>query len=99
MGIVRPVMEVYPYAWLFFVPFIVVTSFAVLNLFIGIIVDSMQMLHAEERAEEEKDAQERGEGPVTMTPTELRALAVEVGALRNEISDLKSLLSAKPNAQ
>ena len=37
--IVAPVMEEYPYAWLFFIPFIIVTSFAVLNLFIGIIVD------------------------------------------------------------
>ena len=42
MGIVRPVMEEYPYAWAFFVPFLLVTSFAVLNLFIGIIVDAMQ---------------------------------------------------------
>ena len=42
MGIVRPVMKVYPYAWVFFVPFILVTSFAVINLFIGVIVDAMQ---------------------------------------------------------
>lgn len=42
MGIVRPTMELFPYAWIFFVPFIIVTSFAVLNLFIGIIVDAMQ---------------------------------------------------------
>jgi len=48
MGIVRPVMEVYPFAWIFFVPFILVTSFAILNLFIGIIVDSMQVQHQEE---------------------------------------------------
>lgn len=41
MGIVRPVMKIYPYAWTFFVPFIVVTTFTVLNLFIGIIVDAM----------------------------------------------------------
>lgn len=45
MGIVRPVMEVYPYAWLFFVPFILVTTFATLNLLIGVIVNSMQSLH------------------------------------------------------
>ncbi|MEM1307748.1 MAG: ion transporter, partial [Pseudomonadota bacterium] len=44
MGIVRPTMDLFPYAWLFFVPFIVITSFAVLNLFIGIIVDAMQTL-------------------------------------------------------
>ncbi len=48
MGIVRPVMEVYPYAWLFFVPFIMVTTFAVVNLLVGLIVNSMQDAHAAE---------------------------------------------------
>jgi voltage-gated sodium channel len=44
MGIVRPVMEVFPWAWAFFVPFIVVATFTILNLFIGIIVSTMQEL-------------------------------------------------------
>jgi voltage-gated sodium channel len=48
MGIVRPVMEVYPYAWAFFVPFIMATTFAVVNLLVGLIVNSMQEAHAEE---------------------------------------------------
>ena len=48
MGIVRPVMEVYPYAWAFFVPFIMVTTFAVVNLLVGLIVNSMQEAHGEE---------------------------------------------------
>ena len=48
MGIVRPVMEVYPFAWMFFVPFIMVTTFAVVNLLVGLIVNSMQDAHAEE---------------------------------------------------
>ncbi len=48
MGIVRPVMEIYPYAWAFFVPFIMVTTFAVVNLLVGLIVNSMQDAHAEE---------------------------------------------------
>ncbi len=48
MGIVRPVMEVYPYAWLFFIPFILVTTFTVLNLFIGIILDAMNSVKDEE---------------------------------------------------
>ena len=42
MGVVRPTMNLFPWAWAFFLPFIIVTSFAVLNFFIGIIVDSMQ---------------------------------------------------------
>lgn len=63
MGIARPVMELYPYAWLYFVPFILVTSFTVLNLFIGIIVNTMQSLHwdEEEAARIEQDARTRAE--------------------------------------
>jgi voltage-gated sodium channel len=48
MGIVRPVMEIYPTAWAFFVPFILMTTFAVVNLLVGLIVNSMQDAHAEE---------------------------------------------------
>ena len=48
MGIVRPVMEIYPYAWVFFVPFIMVMTFAVVNLLVGLIVNSMQDAHSEE---------------------------------------------------
>jgi voltage-gated sodium channel len=48
MGIVRPVMEVYPYAWVFFVPFIMATTFAVVNLLVGLIVNSMQDAHGAE---------------------------------------------------
>lgn len=44
MGIVRPVMEAHPLAWAFFVPFIVIATFTILNLFIGIIVSTMQEL-------------------------------------------------------
>jgi len=52
MGIVRPVMEVYPYAWAFFVPFILMTTFAVMNLIVGLIVNSMQEAASEETREE-----------------------------------------------
>lgn len=48
MGIVRPVMEVYPYAWAFFLPFILMTTFAVVNLLVGLVVNSMQDAHSEE---------------------------------------------------
>jgi len=44
MGIVRPVMEAHPWAWAFFVPFIIIATFTILNLFIGIIVSTMQEL-------------------------------------------------------
>ena len=49
MGIVRPIMEVHPYAWAFFIPFITVTTFTVLNLFIGIVVDAMATVKESEK--------------------------------------------------
>ncbi len=51
MGIVRPVMETYPHAWVFFVPFIMITAFAVVNLLVGLIVNSMQEAHDVEAVE------------------------------------------------
>jgi len=41
-GIVRTVMEPYPYAWIFFVLFILVSTFTMLNLFIAVVVSAMQ---------------------------------------------------------
>ncbi|MEX2631807.1 MAG: ion transporter [Tistlia sp.] len=82
MGIVRPVMEVHPAAWAFFVPFILVTSFTVLNLFIAIIVNAMQSQHdadiAELRAEEM--AAQKADSETILS--EIQALRREVSALR-----------------
>ena len=55
MGIVRPVMEQFPYAWAFFVPFILITSFIVLNLFIAIIVNAMHEASDEEAGSEREE--------------------------------------------
>jgi voltage-gated sodium channel len=81
MGIARPVMAEFPYAWAFFVPFIVVTTFAVLNLFVGIIVDAMQSQH-------QADAQAERAAMMNETGTvlgEVRALRAEVEALRADL--------------
>jgi voltage-gated sodium channel len=77
MGIVRPVMEVHPWAWAFFVPFILVTSFTVLNLFIGIIVDAMQTEHEADLKEQRKQ-----------TDAELAHIVEEIQALRAEVRAL-----------
>ncbi len=78
MGIVRPVMEEFPLAWLLFVPFIIATAFTVLNLFIGVIVDAMQSEH-EGAAREERDAM--------MVQTEV--ILKEVKALRAEVAEMR----------
>ena len=85
MGIVRPVMEAYPYAWLFFIPFILVATFTMLNLFIAIIVNTMQSMteaqHGESRSEIEAVVQDEH----ATLRDELVALRSEIAALRREL--------------
>ncbi|MAU59568.1 ion transporter [Parvibaculum sp.] len=99
MGIVRPVMEAYPYAWVFFVPFIILTSFMVLNLFIAIIVNSMQALHEEEhnRAQNERDARAREERVEIerRAHEERQATAADVRAIKAELAEVRRLLEAR----
>jgi voltage-gated sodium channel len=81
---VIPVMEKHPYAWIFFIIFMLVTSFTVLNLFIGIIVDAMQR---EQQAEEEADRvreEAREEGNFETIMAELHALRDEIRELKGE---------------
>jgi len=48
MGIVRPVMEVYPNAWIFFVTYITIATFIMINLIIAVVVDAMNDLTKKE---------------------------------------------------
>ncbi|KJE36581.1 ion transporter [Thalassospira sp. HJ] len=77
MGIVRPVMESYPLAWMFFVPFILITTFAVLNLFIAIVVDAMST-HVDVEETQTRDVIELDHREIM---TELRALRAEMSKL------------------
>jgi voltage-gated sodium channel len=79
--VAMPVMDHQPWAWIFFVVFIVLTSFAVLNLFIAIIVDSLQAKHFDD--EEARDAEADADRDL---------LHSEVSALRQEIAELKGLV-------
>jgi voltage-gated sodium channel len=83
MGIVRPVMDVYPLSWMFFIPFIVATSFTVLNLFIGIIVSAMQEEHEAEAATERENMQDNQQQILE----EVRALRAEVARLSRQNAD------------
>ncbi len=91
MGVARPVMEVYPFAWVFFIPFILVATFTMLNLFIGIIVNAMQSVTAQENAATVAavdQAREHIESDLHM----------EVRALRTEIAELRGLLKDRARA-
>jgi len=88
MGISRPVMESFPYAWAFFIPFILVATFTMLNLFIAIIVDAMQSYNEQEQ----QNTATALEQPRAHTEADVHA---EVLALREEIQELKTLLLAR----
>ena len=71
MGIVRPVMEVFPLAWVFFLLFILASTFTLLNLFIAVIVNAIQQEHGGD-----------GKPPADSELTQLR---LDIAALRNEL--------------
>jgi voltage-gated sodium channel len=88
MGISRPVMEKFPYAWAFFVPFILVATFTMLNLFIAVIVNAMQTFNAQDNAEAVA-AVDRAREHVEAD------MHAQIGALRSEIAELKALIVAR----
>lgn len=85
MGIVRPVMEVFPNAWMFFIPFILCTAFTVLNLFIGIIVSAMQQEHEQDLEEDRMNIH-----------LESRSILKELRELKQEIHELRAAESNRP---
>ena len=84
MGIVRPVMEQHPGAWAFFVPFIIVTTFTVLNLFIALIVNSMQTLQAETSESLRTEA--------VIAHDEREMLLQRIEALTDEVRHMRSMI-------
>jgi voltage-gated sodium channel len=82
MGIVRPVMAEYPAAWAFFVPFILIATFTMLNLFIGIIVDTMQTMHEAEHAAERREVEGAMHEDTDRVLAEVQRLRQDIAALR-----------------
>jgi voltage-gated sodium channel len=83
-NIVKPAMERHPLALLFFLPFILVATFVVLNLFIGVIVESIQSLREEREAAGVAEARQEAHADAALLLREIKALREEVAALRAE---------------
>lgn len=81
MGISRPVMAEFPYAWAFFVPFILIATFTMLNLFIAVIVNAVQSMHDEEH-KEEIDAKQQLQHDLV---AQMQQLQAELAALRKQL--------------
>lgn len=79
MGIVRPVMEIYPQAWSFFLIFILASTFTLLNLFIAVIVNAIQQ-------------EQPGNGGRSIE-SELARLHDEIGRLREDLARREDRIS------
>jgi len=90
MGIARPVMEQFPYAWAFFVPFILVATFTMLNLFIAIIVNAMQSYNEAEHAASNQAADTTRRQDTAVAQAEFRDLRDEIRELRLELAKMRT---------
>jgi voltage-gated sodium channel len=77
-GIARPVMEKFPYAWIFFIFFILIATFVIVNLFIAVIVDSLTSGSSSEDTQAARDQSD--------------VLQSEIQAMRQELKELKALV-------
>jgi voltage-gated sodium channel len=86
--VARPVMQNHPYAWVFFVVYIVITTFMVLNLFIGVVVNAMQEEASKADAEEREVERE-------MIQEEAAPILAAVKSLRTEVAELRAELAGR----
>lgn len=80
MDIVRPLLESLPWSWIYFVVFILLGSFVIFNLFVGVIVSNIEKVEREESESEH---------------SEHSALQAELTLLRGEIRELKQYMEQK----
>jgi voltage-gated sodium channel len=90
-NLVREAMGHQPLAWLFFIPFSVIATFVVLNLFIGVIVESIQTLREARTSADASAAQAATDAARSEAHLDSQALMAEIRALRQEIAELRAL--------
>ncbi len=72
-GIARPVMTHHPLAWMYFVPFVVISTFVMLNIVVGVVVNSIG------QSQDELDGQEDNvDNPVVKLEGEVKALGEQL---------------------
>lgn len=81
MGIARPVIKVFPFAWIYFISFILTSSFIVMNVIVGVVVNAIGELSEQNRKEQElKNIQNSTN------------LEIELNKLKSQIAVVETLL-------
>jgi voltage-gated sodium channel len=88
-NIVKPAMEASALALLYFMPFILIATFIVLNLFIGVIVESIQTLREGRESADARAAQAATDAARSEAHLDAQALMAELRALRAEVRALR----------
>lgn len=96
-GLMRPMLEKHPHAWLFFIPFVLVSAFIVLNLFIGVVVSALE-------TERDADRMRRQEGAETLSETlgnasaDLARVAASLESLQARVAAVEVMPKGRPRA-
>jgi voltage-gated sodium channel len=96
--IARPIMQMHPNAWIFFVTYILISTFTMLNLFIGVMVNAMQHVSwsGQERRKNGFIGVDRARELFKATTIEANAeLKAEIGKLKQEIADLQMMIKMR----
>lgn len=88
--IMRPILETAPWAWVYFISFILIGAFVIFNLFIGVIVNTVHRVEEETKKEKEE--------AIEIAEDQSKGIEKELFSLKNEVKELKSLIrkSGKP---
>jgi voltage-gated sodium channel len=84
-------MDVHPWSWIYFVSFIMVAAFIVINVLIGIVLNSMEEAREIERRRKLLEGREQREGPVAPAPVVER-----IAILRSALDELEQELAEVP---
>lgn len=79
-GVARPIIKIYPLAWIYFVSYVFIAASIIMNVIVGIIVDSMSE-EREHKKEKEKKANDNNE--IT-----LKKLSEQISELQKQIERL-----------
>ncbi|MDQ0339345.1 voltage-gated sodium channel [Caldalkalibacillus uzonensis] len=88
-GVMRPIMAEVFWSWIYFVTFILVGTFVIFNLFVGVIVSNVERAETEE-AEEEQQPHQRVSADHSVSDEEIKQLRNEIKELRQLLRDLKN---------
>jgi voltage-gated sodium channel len=91
-------MEVHPWSWVYFVSFILIAAFVVINVLIGIVLNSMEEAR---EAERRRAVRERlgAAGPSLVDPDASAPVVERIGILRAALDELEAELSASPRRE